>query len=247
MVHENLPPTLLIFTLGPECEQSRRRLLPGPLRVAETLLHRQGLERALSAGRLAGYRIVVSSPGPLDLPPDIEQVRQRGYSFASRLRGAIRELTDGLAGSPLIVVGTDVPDLNVQHLRAAVARLENSATDVVLGPSHDGGFYLLAMRSVLDDELANVRWCCPQTRLSLEAALRDKGRMVWHLQPLQDLDRYSDVEAWLTSKTSVAALSWLRRWLTALLADWRRPAVPRVLLRPSQVLASGPSGRAPPL
>lgn len=239
-------PTLLVFTLGPNCERSRRRLLPAPLRQAEALLRQQGLEGALEAGRQAGYRIVVSSPEPLELPPDVEQLRQRGCTFAERLRGAIGALDAELDGSPLLVVGTDAPDLGVHHLQAAVSLLEASPTDVVVGPSLDGGFYLLAACTNLDRELAAVRWCRRDTRCSLEASVRGSGRVIRHLQPLQDLDRYTDLEVWLSTGFPVADLSWLRRWLYTLLAAWRRPVVPQTLRRPSLAWATTLSGRGPP-
>lgn len=247
MVRDHSHPTLLVFTLGPECEQSRRRLLPGPLRSAEAQLHRQGLERALTAGRSAGFRIVVSSPETLDLPPGIEQIEQHGSGFADRLRRAIRALLEGLDGAPLVVVGTDAPDLSEQHLLSALSHLETSPEGVVLGPAHDGGFYLLATRAEIDDELTRVRWCSRKTRHSLELALHESGRPVRLLRPLRDLDRYADVELWLLNRASGIPLSWLRRWLSSLLAAWRRPPAPSAILRPSQALIPAPAVRGPPL
>lgn len=239
-------PTLLVFTLGPECRRSTRQLLPAPLRQAETLLRRRGLDRALEAGRRAGLRIVVSSPGPLDLPADIEQSRQTGCRFADRLRDATQALLAELDGAPLIVVGSDAPDLTANHLRSALACLEKSPDDVVLGPAHDGGFYLLATRSTLDKELARVRWCRHDTRHSLEAALRDRKRVVHLLEPLRDLDRYADVEVWLAARSRGFGLGDLRRLLSRTLAQWRRPVVAGTANRPTLALATHLSGRGPP-
>lgn len=240
-------PTLLVFTLGPECERSRRRLLPGPLQEAEAPLHRLGLDGALDAGREAGFRIVVSSPESLDLPSGVEHLKQQGCHFADRLRGAINALQADLDGSPLLIVGTDTPDLSAHHLLSALALLEESPSDVVIGPSCDGGFYLLASRMVLDAELTEVRWCRKDTRRSLETALRLSGREVRLLEPLRDLDRSVDVDLWLTATTLAGGVSWLRRWLSTLLAAWRRPAVAKEIGRPNRALATALCGRGPPL
>ena len=239
-------PTLLVFTLGPECEHSRRRLLPGSLRQAEASLHRQGLAGALSAGRRAGYRLVVSSPEPLDLAPGVEQLIQRGCTFAERLRDAIRSLQSNLASSPLLVVGTDTPDLDVHHLRSAVSLLADSPRGVVIGPSLDGGFYLLATRTPLDKELSRARWCRSDTRRTLEAALRRSGRLVRHLELLQDLDRPADVELWLSNRPLLSTVGWLRRLLISLLAAWRRPVIPLTFDCPGVALATIVLGRGPP-
>ncbi len=240
-------PTLLVFTLGPECESSRRGLLPAPLRTAEAELHRQGLQRALAAGRQAGYRLVVSSPQPLDLPPDVELLTQRGCSFAERLHTSMRALQVAGENAPLLVVGTDTPDLHVGHLRAAVDLLAASSRTVLLGPSHDGGFYLLATRAPLDRELAAVRWRRRDTRRCLEAALRRGQRPVEHLEPLRDLDRSCDVERWLKADSASAATIWIRQYLRALLAAWRRPVVPAAVHAPDFVLTAVVAGRDPPL
>lgn len=245
MIHLRPQPTLLVFTLGPECEGSRRRLMPAPLRQAESLLHRHGLDAALDAGRRAGLRLVVASPEPLDLAEDVEQLRQHGCSFAERLRDAIRNLQVEMQGAPLVVVGTDTPDLGAQHLRQALSWLSHTDDGVALGPSHDGGFYLLAARQSLDLELQLVRWCRHDTRRSLMQALRYSGRSVMLLAPLRDLDRYSDVEAWLSQDLHLAA-RWLGRLLRSLLADWRRPPVHDAIVGPTPALATTVPGRGPP-
>jgi hypothetical protein len=239
-------PTLLVFTLGPECEGGRRRLLPAPLRQTEATLHRAGLEQMLAIGRDAGYRVVVAAPEPLDLPPEVRQLRQRGTSFGGRLQHALRALRAEIGSAPLLVVGTDTPDLAASHLRAAVAELESSPTGVVVGPAHDGGFYLLASRIGLDSVLSTVRWCCRDTRRSLLAALCGQGHPVHLLEPLLDLDRRADLERWLSRRRAESPLGRLRRTLRAVLAVWRRPAVPTVLRRADLVLATAVSGRGPP-
>lgn len=239
-------PTLLVFTLGPECEGSRRQLLPAPLRPAESLLHEHGLDAALDAGRRAGLRLVVASPEPLHLAGDVEQLRQAGCTFAERLQNAVGTLQVDLQGAPLVVVGTDTPDLDVHHLNEALTWLDGEPDGVALGPCHDGGFYLLATRQSLDLELARVRWCRHDTRRSLTEALRRSGRPVKLLAPLRDLDRFSDVEAWLSRQLRSAA-TWLGRLLRSLLASWRRPPVHGVIDRPSPALATTAPGRGPPI
>ncbi len=239
-------PTLLVFTLGPRCEGSRRRLLPRSLRQSEILLHEQGLRGALEAGRRAGLRVVVASPQPLDLPTDIEQIRQRGRSFADRFRGALGSVQKAYPDSPLLVVGTDTLDLDSAHLESAVRHLAQSPEDVVIGPSLDGGFYLLATRVALDSELAQVSWCRSSTLRCLLDEIRRRGRRVHLLEPLHDLDHHSGVERWLSDTARDDDLAWLRRWLLGVLAAWRRPSRPPSPWRLRPAMAGAVLGRAPP-
>lgn len=247
MMRSDSIPTLLVFTLGPECERVRRRLLPHSLRSAELLLHRSGLDSTLAAGRRGGFRLVVASPKPLGLPDDVEQFRQRGRSFAERLRSTIRELHGRYPDEPLVVVGTDSPDLDASHLQEALSWLRDRPDGVVLGPAVDGGFYLLATRRPLDLELAAVQWCRSDTLHLLQDALSKNGRPVKQLSRLRDLDLPADLEVWLSRSFFLPSTRWLVRLLRSLLAIWRRPPVLSVSGRLQAPLLAAVSGRGPPI
>src|SRR4051812_23555034 len=139
-------PTLLVFTLGAARESERRALVPAPLRELEVGMRTACLDSVLDAGRACGCRLEVSSPGEIQgLPADARRVPQGGTGFGPRLEAAMRAAFAGFPGGagPLVVVGTDVPGLAAAHLARALSLLEEDADRVVLGPSPDGGFYLL--------------------------------------------------------------------------------------------------------
>jgi len=117
----------------------------------------------------------------------------------------------------------------------------------VVGPSLDGGFYLLASSAPLDDVLRSVRWCGGDARRSLLAALERTGRRVVLLAPLADLDTPADLERWVASGPVPAAeLGDRRRSLRRLLSRRRRPLrIEREAVPPSPVVLPR-SGRAPP-
>ena len=220
--------TLLVFTLGARCESRRRKLLPLSQKAVEDSLYQACLDAALSAGRAAGLRLEVSSPLELTLPADVDRRRQSGSSFGSRLASAF-ERTFAEQGGPVVLVGSDVPDLEAGHLRHTLKVLDEDPDNVVIGPSPDGGFYLLAAARPLGETLAQVHWRCRQTLSSLKDALRQQGRNIVLLAPLADLDRRSDLEHWLASlPAGNLAFRWsdglwrgLRRRLLEILADLR--------------------------
>lgn len=74
--------------------------------------------------------------------------------LGSRLENALRRALAG--GKPAaIVIGTDSPDLPAELLDAARAALKDA--DAVLGPSADGGFYLIGLRSCPEGLLVPAR------------------------------------------------------------------------------------------
>jgi uncharacterized protein DUF2064 len=240
-------PTLLVFTLGAARESARRSLLPEELRHVEIGVREGCLEAALAAGRACGCRLEVSSPSPVEVPPEVRNVSQSGSDFGSRLEQAMRASFARGAG-PLLVVGTDVPGLAARHLSQALAFLAGDCDRVVLGPSPDGGFYLLAANRPIADLAATTRWCRRGTLRGLLRALRAAGRPVTLLEPLADLDRRSDLERWLAVRPGRDG-RWLRlsRLLRRLLAAISRPLIPAVLGRPRPAWAAPVTGRAPPV
>lgn len=239
-------PTLLVFTLGAAREALRHPLLPSRHRDAELRLRRACLEATLEAGRRAGCRLEISSPSRLDVAEDVYWCRQPGATFGERLRQAIGAAFTRSKG-PLIVVGADVPGLTPQHLQAALSQLDRDADTIVLGPSLDGGFYLLAAARPIDDALRSVAWCGRETRRSLTSALRSRGRGVHLLERLTDLDTPGDLDKWLRSadaRTPVWA-AWAQR-VRQVLAALKAPCLDGRRLRPSVEAPLYRPSRAPP-
>jgi hypothetical protein len=238
-------PTLLVFTLGPGAESARRGLLPGKLRGVEAEVWSGCLSAALEAGRAAGCELEVCSPAPLDLPSDARHVPQVGDGFGARLERALEKAMLRPFSGPLLVVGTDVPGLAARHLSHALSLLTEDPDRVVLGPSPDGGLYLLAASRPIAGLAGATRWCRRDTLRGLVRALRAAGRPVVLLEPLADLDRRADLETWAAGRDG----RWqgLIRLLRRLLSGLRRPAVPLLVGRPRPALVPVRSGRAPPL
>lgn len=237
---------LLVFTLGPVRESRRRQLLPPRWGDVEQRLHQACLDEALVAGREAGCRLRVSSPDSLELPADVERAPQSGLGFGDRLRTAMTTALE--EGGPVVLVGSDVPGMSAGHVSRTLELLQEDPDRVVLGPSPDGGFYLLAAARSLDEALRQVAWCCQGTLASLRRALQRAGRPVVLLAPLADLDRRADLERWLAVAGRAPSIVWhaLRRLLGQLLAVLRRPGDGVGLLVPRRSRFCRPPLRAPP-
>ena len=235
--------TLLVFTLDAAGERARRQLLPDRLGSWELALYRDCLDAALAAGRANGCALRVCAPSRLALTGDVEQFAQRGHGFGERLRRAISR--HGPApGRPLVVVGSDAPGLAPRHVADALGRLVEHPDRLVVGPSPDGGFYLLAAARPLDELLAEVGWLRSDTLASLLAAARARGIEVSLLAPLADLDHAADLEGWLARGAALAS-PWLRG-LMVLLRRLRRPPLPPTLGRPALGRVAIVPARGPP-
>ncbi len=216
--------TLLVFTLGPAADSRRRPLLPQRLGSLERDLRWRCLDGILDAGRDCGLDLAVATDAELDLPADVRRFEQSGRTFAARLAGAVRCAESSRQNQPLVLVGADLPGLGRAHLDDALARLTADPDAVVVGPSPDGGVYLIAARRPLSGLFERVDWCRKHTCAHLVEILAARGRRVVLLPPLADLDRPGDLARLLTSGLLTSGRSALldRRLLRALRAALRR-------------------------
>lgn len=84
-----------------------------------------------------------------------EFARQIGETLGERMQAAFeRTFADG--SERTVIIGTDIPDLTVDAVVRAFDLL--SAQDVVLGPSIDGGYYLLGMNRPTKDLFEGIAW-----------------------------------------------------------------------------------------
>ncbi len=133
-----------------------------------------------AAAALPGVTLLVVGPGG-SLP-------QRGRDFAERLGNAFADAR-ALGYREIVAVPTDVPRLGVRQLAEAFRRL--AAAEVVLGPSPDGGAYLIGCRIDPAPLFLGVRWRTARAFADL-AGNRDAGALAV-LDPLEDVDRRADL------------------------------------------------------
>ncbi len=79
------------------------------------------------------------------LPTNFRLVPQRGETLGERLINAANELLSQEFDS-VCLINSDSPTLPVRILRTAVSLLTQEGDRVVLGPSEDGGYYLIGLK-----------------------------------------------------------------------------------------------------
>ena len=98
------------------------------------------------------------------------------------------------ARRPVVLVGSDIPDLSARHIAAALAELGRG--ELVFGPATDDGYWLVGMRSGAMARILfrRVRWSGPHA-LS-DTLANAAGRRVVLLDALDDVDDPADYERW---------------------------------------------------
>ena len=127
---------------------------------------------------------------------DSELLSQRGDNLGARERGVFIDLF--AAGfSQVVMIGSDLPSLPVDHLARAIDLLEDRT--VVIGPARDGGYYLLGLTAPSDgavpDLFDGIRWGTGFAFDDTVAAAGRAGLMVALVPPWYDVDDEAGLDA----------------------------------------------------
>lgn len=115
-------------------------------------------------------------------PPGVPRIAQGRGDLGCRMQRLLLRLPPG----PVVIVGTDIPDVRPAHIAEAFARLGRH--DAVFGPATDGGYWLVGLRRRprLLHPFTRVRWSSPHALADTLANL--DGRAVAMVARLSDVD-----------------------------------------------------------
>lgn len=95
--------------------------------------------------------------------------------------------------SSVIIIGSDSPTVPLKHLEQAVVALESDRAPVVLGPSTDGGYYLVGMTRQLPEMFSSIDWGTEHVLRQTREQLTRVGVTPRMLPSWYDIDREADL------------------------------------------------------
>lgn len=111
-----------------------------------------------------------------------------GERLAATLAGHFSE-----GARRVVVVGSDCPGVSRELVWEAFASLGQH--DVVLGPAHDGGYYLIGMNTPRPELFQGIPWSSNAVTARTLDAARALGLSCSLLRPLRDIDTAADARA----------------------------------------------------
>lgn len=198
-----------VFAKAPVAGFAKTRLIPllGPEGAAR--LQARLTEHALALARSAAIGPVTLWGAPDAEHPCFRDAAARdGIALAAQPEGDLgaRMLSAFEAATgALVLIGTDCPVLTADDLRAAAGTLRHGA-DVVIAPTEDGGYGLIAAPRPIPRLFEDMPWSTDQVaRLTREradeAGLRlEELRLIWDVDTPADYERLrQEVGARLTA------------------------------------------------
>lgn len=135
------------------------------------------------------------------LGPEMPVLPQRGADLGERMKNAFKAIFSR-GSTRAVLIGSDMPDLPGTSIDEALMSLENH--DAVIGPSYDGGYYLIGFSSdsFLPDVFDGIAWSTARVFQQTLAILHGSKYRVHTLQKRRDIDTFDDLKAFFYDNLS---------------------------------------------
>jgi rSAM/selenodomain-associated transferase 1 len=201
-----LQSAVAIMAKAPQPGQVKTRLCP-PLSLGEAAqLYRCFLlDKIAQVNGLQGAAPVISY-APDDskstfkdlTPPHFMLIPQRGDDLGARLVCTFEQLfRQGY--SQVIVIDSDTPTLPTAYLEQAHSLIAAHDNDVVLGPTEDGGYYLIGLRQSHHELFERMPWSTAQVFPETKRRSEQSGLTVAYTESWYDVDTPDDLTRLMAS------------------------------------------------
>ncbi|MEX2435241.1 MAG: TIGR04282 family arsenosugar biosynthesis glycosyltransferase [Balneolaceae bacterium] len=186
---------LMVFVKNPEKGKVKTRLAKSIGDLKALLVYK----------KLLNYTVQVASGVPvskqvwyssfIDYKDSIDQIvfekrLQEGDDLGARMKKAFaRAFDEGF--DRVLIIGSDCPGLTEEMILNAFNVLDNQ--QVVIGPSEDGGYYLLGMRKFIPDLFSDVNWSTETVYDETVETVKNMGLSYSTLPVLNDIDTEADL------------------------------------------------------
>lgn len=188
-------PRVVIFAREPVAGRVKTRLAREIGVVAASRCYRLMLARSVQQVADRRWQTILavtpdSAIGRRALPATCRRLPQGRGDLGARMQRVL----DWACAGPIVIIGSDIPAIDRHDIAAAFKALGHG--DAVIGPSGDGGYWLIGLKRMprVLRPFANVRW---STQHALADTLANLARRkITRLRCLDDVDTAGDLARW---------------------------------------------------
>lgn len=185
---------VMVFTRNPELGKVKTRLAKtigneGALTIYKALLnHTENTIRKVNSDKAVFYSVSINDDDIWN-NTIYQKHLQKGNDLGERMKNAFANAFKS-GYNKVVIVASDLFDITSDHINEAFKQLD--ASDVVIGPSPDGGYYLLGMNYLHSQVFEQKEW---GTETVLNATLKDMQNIDVHLlEEINDIDTFDDIK-----------------------------------------------------
>lgn len=193
---------LIIFIKNPELGKAKTRIANTTGDVKALDIYKELLEHTRKATSSADckrhlfYSSFIDREDSWSSDIFFKQVQIDG-GLGEKMQDAFQKVSDTPA--KLVIIGSDCGELTADIITQAFDAL--STHDVVLGPTFDGGYYLLGIRDPSIDLFSDIAWSTEVVYEQTVEKIKADHLTYFELPRLHDIDYEEDYLAWKASIT----------------------------------------------
>lgn len=188
--------SLIIFVKKPELGKVKTRLADSiggekALKVYYKLLERTyAITQLLKQDKIVYYTPEIVYHDIWEEERYLKALQSEGDLGVRMLQAFKERLESGY--KKVCIIGSDCYELTTEIIEQAFVELEQH--DVVIGPSTDGGYYLLGMKKLYPDLFRNKNWSTARVLEQTIESIKKEGLSCYILPELTDVDEEKDLE-----------------------------------------------------
>jgi len=135
------------------------------------------------------------------IPENYTIIEQSDGNIGNRMYNALLGVSS-FGHSKIILIGSDIPDLPEKYINEAYILLDQN--DAVIGPSNDGGYYLIGLKNnVIQNYLfTDIHWSSDKVMSETIQKLNHSGKKFSLIKSCSDIDNISDLRAYYSRNTA---------------------------------------------
>ena len=186
---------LVIFCKWPEAGRVKTRLGRDIGMARAAALYRRMAEETVARLRGAGAWRCVVAFDPAEREAEMRAwLGGDGLAYEAQREGDLGARMLAAVEGPTVIVGTDCPELEARRVEEAFGALA-AGCEVVLGPTVDGGYYLIGLDRARGELFGDMPWSTDRVLPETRRRCREHGLRTLELELLRDIDEAGDLRA----------------------------------------------------
>lgn len=191
-MQKNSTPSLIVFIKNPILGKVKTRIAATTGEIKALEIYKQLLEYtqktslAFSGDRLLFYDGSVQNDNFSDA--DFLKMSQKGKDLGQKMYNALSYALGYC--EKVVLIGSDCPTLTNKIIDESFEILNTN--DVVIGPSKDGGYYLIGMKNAIWDIFNDIDWSTNKVLNQTISKLKKANKTYKLLEELSDIDTEKD-------------------------------------------------------
>ncbi|GAX60316.1 hypothetical protein SCALIN_C10_0076 [Candidatus Scalindua japonica] len=121
----------------------------------------------------------------------VNYLQQEGHNLGERMKNAFKHSFDK-GSKRTVIIGTDSPTLPLTYIRDAFEALKK--VPVTIGPTFDGGYYLIGLSEQNDSIFEGVDWSTSTVFSQTLSRIQEISKPLYVLPPWYDVDTPDNLE-----------------------------------------------------